>query len=364
MTLRSIPVLISRMRETLHQQARSWHARPGSSRPFPVRRDPIVNADCTARGRPVIGSLGPVCASAAGGSSAPSAAFASLAFAAAPAVGAGPRLGTWVGLAGGRMGDVHWSVKVARPPGSAERPCLQVGTKRERGRFDYERSKYQGCVERSSRLAATESPLIVTGAQASAGMQVSLTAVGMVASPAARRIQVTYDDGRQATIPLQQPSPNLAAEARPGPLPVRRVRHSRHLVGRAAGHRERLRQDALGQRRRQLIRLQDLCAVAVHASPLFFFRRFLALASGQWDRYTDRCIPAALDRTVDLCSHYRRRENGHLGRSGDLPTRVRQEREEARDEERDSSDKRGTTVLGSPGVTTARVLVVLAAPSL
>ncbi len=78
------------------------------------------------------------------------------------------------------MGDVHWSVKVARPPGSAERPCLQVGTKRERGRFDYERSKYQGCVERSSRLAATESPLIVTGAQASAGMQVSLTAVGMV----------------------------------------------------------------------------------------------------------------------------------------------------------------------------------------
>ena len=54
----------------------------------------------------------------------------------------------------------------------------------------------------SSRLVATESPLIVTGAQASAGMQVSLTAVGMVSSPAARRIQVTYDDGRLATIPL------------------------------------------------------------------------------------------------------------------------------------------------------------------
>ena len=134
----------------------------------------------TARGRPAIGSPGPVCASGAGGSSAPSAAFASLAFAAAPAVAQAPDSETWVGLAGGRMGDVLWSVKVARPPGSAERPCLQVGTKRERGRFDYERSKYQGCVERSSRLAATESPLIVTGAQASAGMQVSLTAVGMV----------------------------------------------------------------------------------------------------------------------------------------------------------------------------------------
>ena len=41
-------------------------------------------------------------------------------------------------------------------------------------------------------------------------MQVSLTAVGMVSSPAARRIQVTYDDGRLATIPL------AAAEPEPG----------------------------------------------------------------------------------------------------------------------------------------------------
>ena len=36
----------------------------------------------------------------------------------------------------------------------------------------------------------------------------------MVASPAARRIQVTYDDGRQATIRLEEPSPNLEHEAR------------------------------------------------------------------------------------------------------------------------------------------------------
>ena len=112
------------------------------------------------------------------------------------------------------MGNVQWSVKVARPADSAQRPCLLVGTKRERGRFDYERSKYQGCVERSDRLDATGPPLIVTGAQASAGLKVSLTAVGMVASPAARRILVTYDDGRQATIPLEESKPDLEHEAR------------------------------------------------------------------------------------------------------------------------------------------------------
>ena len=36
----------------------------------------------------------------------------------------------------------------------------------------------------------------------------------MVSSAAVRRILVTYDDGRQATIKLRQPSPNLAHEAR------------------------------------------------------------------------------------------------------------------------------------------------------
>ena len=69
------------------------------------------------------------------------------------------------------MGDVLWSVEVAHPSG-VERPCLQVGTKRGRNRFEYERSRYQGCVQHSRHLAATEKPLIVTGAQVSAGMQV------------------------------------------------------------------------------------------------------------------------------------------------------------------------------------------------
>jgi hypothetical protein len=118
------------------------------------------------------------------------------------------------------MGDVKWTVKVARSsdtggagPSAARRPCLQVGTKRERSPFDYERSRYQGCVDRSSRLSATEAPLIVTGAQASAGLRVRLTAVGMLASPAARSVQVTYEDGRQATIHLRKPSPGQEQKA-------------------------------------------------------------------------------------------------------------------------------------------------------
>jgi hypothetical protein len=118
------------------------------------------------------------------------------------------------------MGDVQWSVKVARAagtagagPSTARRPCLQVGTKRERGRFDYDRSRYQGCVDRSSRLAATEPPLIVTGAQASVGLRVRLTAVGVLAPPAARTVEVTYEDGRHATIHLQKPSPSQEQRA-------------------------------------------------------------------------------------------------------------------------------------------------------
>jgi hypothetical protein len=139
------------------------------------------------------------------------------------------------------MGDVQWSVKVARSPGTADagnsaakRPCLQVGTKFERSRFDYQRSRYQGCVDRTSRLAATEAPLIVTGAQASAGLRVKLTAVGMLASPAARRVEITYEDGHQVTIQLREPSPSqeqraglvrfrYAAFAIPGTWSVQRV---------------------------------------------------------------------------------------------------------------------------------------------
>lgn len=205
------------MRETLRQHTRSRHARQGSYRPFPVRHDPIVNADGPGEAgerlpRAVLRSpsiLALILGSAV-----------SLCLIAAPAAAHASDSGLWVGLAGGRMGDVQWSVKVARSAGTAgagqsgaARPCLQVGTKRERSRWDYERSRYQGCVDRSSRLAATEAPLIVTGAQATAGLRVRLTAVGILASPGARRVVVTYEDGREATIRLEMPGPSLERRA-------------------------------------------------------------------------------------------------------------------------------------------------------
>lgn len=214
LTLRSNPVLILRMQETLRQQTRSWNTRRGPTRLFPVRRDPIVTPDTR-------GPRGTVNGPARTGLRFRSRVLLSLTtvallcITAAPALAHVPDSDPWVGLAGGHMGNVQWSVKVARPSGSAaaQRPCLQVGTKRQRSRFEYERSRYQGCVGRSTHLAATQPPLIVAGAQASADMRVSLTAVGMVASPAARRVEVTYKDGRQATIQLQEPSPTTEQRA-------------------------------------------------------------------------------------------------------------------------------------------------------
>lgn len=206
------------MREAIRQHARSWHARPGSYRPFPVRHDPIVNAGLHGPGetgerlpraglRPRLLTL--------------LAAVASLSCAVAPAGANASRPETWVGLGAGRIGNVQWSVKVARPSSSvgardaeSRRPCLLVGTERERSRFEYEKSKYRGCADRSTHLAATDAPLVITGAQASSHMEVRLTAVGMVASPTARRIELTYEDGRQVTIHLQKPSPSQEQRAR------------------------------------------------------------------------------------------------------------------------------------------------------
>jgi hypothetical protein len=147
--------------------------------------------------------------------------LAFLAMTALPASGEAPGDTPWVGLGAGRMGDVLWAVKVAPPSGSqaragqphAHRPCLLVGTKWELGRYDYRRSNYQRCFAASARLSPTEAPLIVSGAQASGGMQVKLTAVGMVFAPAARRVQVTLDDGSETTIPLRRLSPSEERKA-------------------------------------------------------------------------------------------------------------------------------------------------------
>lgn len=230
------------MRDTPRQQTRNWHARSGSFRPFPVWHDPIVRAG--AHGPGETGSrLSRAALRFLSGPLLVGALIACLGFtvSAAAAVPRATDSGPWVGLAGGRIGDVQWSVKVARPPGAASagsstarRPCLQVGTKLERSRFDYLRSRYQGCLDESSGLLATEEPLIVTGAQASAGLRVKLTAVGVLASRAVRRVEITYEDGRQATIHLKEPSSKqeqraglvrfrYAAFAIPGTWSVQRV---------------------------------------------------------------------------------------------------------------------------------------------
>ncbi len=152
------------------------------------------------------------------------AALVFLALAAAPAAGEAPGESPWVGVATGRVGDVLWSVKVA-PAGSAgagqqgaRRPCLQVGTKWQLNRYDFQRSRYQGCIDASTHLTATQAPLIVSGAQAASGTHVKLTAVGMIFAPAARRVRVTFEDGTQATIPLQRLSPSQERRARVGHL--------------------------------------------------------------------------------------------------------------------------------------------------
>jgi hypothetical protein len=148
------------------------------------------------------------------------AALAIVAATALPASAEDPGETPWVGLGSGRMGDVLWAVRVAPPGGQASardarphRPCLQVGTKWELGRYDYRRSRYQRCIADSARLSPKEAPLIVSGAQASGNMHVRLTAVGMVFAPAARRVEVSLDDGSEMTIPLRRLSPSEERQA-------------------------------------------------------------------------------------------------------------------------------------------------------
>jgi hypothetical protein len=206
------------MRETLQQQARIRHVGRGSLRP-PVRRDANVNADRNGLGetgqrlpRAGLRGVSALVISVA--------ALCVLLLAVTPATAADGGGAAWVDLNGGRVGNVVWSVKVARQPGGsgagpsgARRPCLMVGMKRERNAFEYEGSRYSNCVDPGERLAATEAPLIVTGAQARPDFTVRLTAVGMIASLAADRVRVTLDDGREATIPLEQPGPELRQAA-------------------------------------------------------------------------------------------------------------------------------------------------------
>jgi hypothetical protein len=195
------------MREPLPEQPRKRHAPRG--RPVPSLCGSVSPSAQTGLARGTGASLprAPFCALAV------AMLFAALVLGADPAA-AGPGRTPWVGLGKGRMGDVLWSVKLARPSvdsrpaaQTARRPCLRVGTKWELNRYDYQRSNYQGCADPSTRLSATGAPLLVSGAQASRRMRVKLTAVGMVVGAAARRVLVTLEDGTQMTIPLKKLSP-------------------------------------------------------------------------------------------------------------------------------------------------------------
>jgi hypothetical protein len=160
-----------------------------------------------------------------------------------------PDPGPWVGLDSGRVGGYEWSVKVRRPGGpagagplGARRPCLLVGATWPVGRLSYGRIKARQCAGADGHLAASEPPLIAAGAQPSEGSTARMTAVGMVVAPSARRIQVTYSNGRRSTIHLHLLGPAKARQARLGPL-----RFAAFVVRGAWCVERVLTQDAAGQ---------------------------------------------------------------------------------------------------------------------
>jgi hypothetical protein len=139
-----------------------------------------------------------------------------LALSVSSAIAAPAASSAWVVLDSGRQGDYLWTVKASRSGGPAEagsqsdarEPCLLVGTKWERGRFSFGRSRYQQCAQAPRTLAATEAPLIASGVVPSSGPRPKLTAVGMIFSAKVRRVRITYLDGTTATFPANEFSPD------------------------------------------------------------------------------------------------------------------------------------------------------------
>lgn len=124
-----------------------------------------------------------------------------------------------IGLGGGRLGEYLWNVEAMRPdgargsgPGSAQGPCLLVGTKWQVGPLSFRRSRSRECAG-STELTATGPPLTAAGAQPSTGAHPRLTAVGMIFAPAARSVQVTLAGGRSTTIRLRLPSSTQVHDA-------------------------------------------------------------------------------------------------------------------------------------------------------
>jgi hypothetical protein len=131
----------------------------------------------------------------------------------------------WIGLDGGHLGDYEWSVKVKRPEGPAGagpqgalRPCLLVGTKWAPGPGGFSRTQYRACAGREGRLRAGDPPLLRSGGLATRGARAGITAVGLVASPAVRRVRVQLGDGSWKTVRLNRLSRDKASTAKLGRL--------------------------------------------------------------------------------------------------------------------------------------------------
>jgi hypothetical protein len=133
-----------------------------------------------------------------------------LAGAAAPTSSSAGHPAAWLELAGGSQGEYLWSVEArtwegptgAGPPGS-RRPCLLVHTGWRSGPLEYHRSSYRQCAT-GAALRPSGPPLVASGAQPSTGAPARISVVGMVFSPAARRVRVILGGGARRTIPLQR----------------------------------------------------------------------------------------------------------------------------------------------------------------
>jgi hypothetical protein len=120
--------------------------------------------------------------------------------------------GRWVALDGGRQGAYQWSVKAK----GAGDPCILVGIKRQFGPYSFQRSRKSQCAGSASHMAASDQPLIVSGAMTGAGSRPKLTAVGMIFPATIRRVRIVLSDGTLATIPLHTLSSDQARGSRLG----------------------------------------------------------------------------------------------------------------------------------------------------
>jgi hypothetical protein len=122
---------------------------------------------------------------------------------AAPAISASH--GPWARLAAEDRGSYQWSVK-AGASAAAKRPCLLVAASLRTGPLEYHRSAYRECAP-TAALSRTGPPLIASAAQPSTGPSVKMSAIGMIFSPAARRVRITLAGGRTETIRLRRFEP-------------------------------------------------------------------------------------------------------------------------------------------------------------